>query len=158
MTALLGDCGIIASRVGDDPPGHEAIHRLEQAGPYISHVQLDATRPTGTVRVELDEKGGPTYRITEDVAWDYFELTPDWRALAERADAVCFGSLAQRSRESRETIRTFLSATRDETVIVFDANLRRPFYSPEVLSESLSLSNIAKLNDEELGTIVELLD
>jgi len=66
--------------------------------------------------------------------------------------------LAQRSRESRETIRSFLKATRDKTVIVFDANLRRPFYSPEVLSESLLLSNIAKLNDEELGTIVELLD
>jgi len=78
--------------------------------------------------------------------------------LAGRADAVCFGSLAQRSTKSRDTIRSLLRATRDETVIVFDANLRWPFYSAEVLSESLALSNIVKLNDEELARIVELLD
>jgi len=158
MTAMLGDCGIIASRVGDDSLGHEALQQLEQTSLDVSHVQLDAAHPTGTVRVELDDKGKPTYTIQEDVAWDYIEFTPDWQELAGRADAVCFGSLAQRSRESHATIRNFLKAMRDETVIIFDANLRWPFYSPEVLAESLALSNIAKLNDEELARIVELLD
>ena len=158
MAALLGDRAIIASRVGDDTLGHEALQQLEQTSLDVSHVQLDAAHPTGTVRVELDDKGRPTYTIQEDVAWDYLEFTPDWQELADRADAVCFGSLAQRSTKSRDTIRCFLRATRDETVIVFDANLRWPFYSQEVLSKSLTLSNIAKLNDEELARIVELLD
>jgi fructokinase len=158
MAAVLGDCGIIAARVGDDSLGREALHRLEQTGLDISHAQLDAAHSTGTVRIELDDKGRPTYTITEDIAWDYLEFTPDWQELAGRADAVCFGSLAQRSPESHATIRNFLKATRDETVIIFDANLRWPFYSPEVLAESLALSNIAKLNDEELARIVELLD
>jgi fructokinase len=158
MAALLGDCAMIASRVGGDSLGHEALQQLEQTSLDVSHVQLDAAHPTGTVRVELEDKGKPTFTIQEDVAWDHIEFTPDWQELAERADAVCFGSLAQRSPESHATIRNFLKATRDETFIIFDANLRWPFYSPEVLAESLALSNIAKLNDEELARIVELLD
>jgi len=158
MTALLGDCGIIASRIGDDPVGYEALDRLEQADVNITHVQRDATHPTGTALIQLDDKGKPNYTILEDVAWDYFELIPDWQDLAACADAVCFGSLAQRSAESRDTIQRFLKATHRETLIVFDVNLRRPFYSAEVLSESLGLSDIVKLNDEELQTVVELLN
>jgi fructokinase len=158
LTALLGDRGIIASRTGDDPLGYEALDRLEQADVNITHVQHDTSHPTGTARVQLDDEGKPAYTIVEDVAWDYFELTADWQELAAHADAVCFGSLAQRSPESRDTIRSFLKATRDETLIVFDVNLRKPFYSVEVLSESLRLSNIVKLNDEELRTVFELLN
>jgi fructokinase len=158
MTALLGDRGIIASRIGDDRPGYEALDRLEQAGVDITHVQRDASHATGRAQVQLDYDGDPAYTIVEDVAFDYFALTPDWQELAAQADAVCFGSLAQRSTASRDTIRKFLKATRGETVIVFDVNLRKPFYSADVLSESLRLSNIVKLNDEELGTVVELLN
>lgn len=158
MTALLGDRGAIASRIGDDPLGNKALDRLKQADVNITHVQRDATHPTGTARVQLDDEGKPAYTIVEDVAWDYFELIPDWQELAAQADAVCFGSLAQRSPESRDTIRSFLKATRGETLIVFDVNLRKPFYSAEVLSESLRLSNIVKLNDEELRIVVELFN
>ena len=158
MTAFLGDRGIIASRIGDDPLGYEALDRFEQADVNITHIQRDATHPTGTASVQLDDRGKPNYTIAEDVAWDYFELIPDWQELAARADAVCFGSLAQRSSGSCDTIRSFLKATRAETLIVFDVNLRKPFYSAEVLSESLWLSNIVKLNDEELRTVVELLN
>lgn len=158
MTALLGDCGIIASRIGDDPVGYEALDRLEQADVNITHIQRDATHPTGTALVQLDDKGKPNYTIVEDVAWDYFELIPDWQDLAACADAVCFGSLAQRSAESRDTIQRFLKATHRETLIIFDVNLRRPFYSPEVLSESLRLSNILKLNEGELTTVVVALN
>lgn len=158
MTAMLGDRVAIASRVGDDPLGYEALGRLEQADVNITHVQQDATHPTGTACVQLDDEGKPVYSIAEDVAWDHFELTPDWRELAAQADAVCFGSLAQRSPGSRETIRSFLKATRGESLILFDVNLRRPFYSAGVLSESFMLSNIVKLNDEELRTVAELLN
>ena len=158
MTALLGDCGIICSRIGDDVLGHKAIDRLNAAGVNVSQVQLDPSHPTGTVKVELDDNGQPAFTIVEDVAWDYFKLTPEWQELAARADAVCFGSLAQRSPESRDTIRGFLKATGGETLIIFDVNLRRPFYSAEVLSESLKLSNIVKLNDKEMPVVMGLLD
>ena len=158
MTALLGDSGIIASRIGDDALGHKALERLKRLGVTVSSVQLDETHPTGTVKVELDENGQPTYIIVEDAAWDHFELTSSWQELAKRADAVCFGSLAQRSPQSRDTIRQFLQAVRTDTLVVFDVNLRRPFYSPEMLSESLKLSNMAKLNEEELPIVMRLLD
>jgi fructokinase len=90
------------------------------------------------------------------VAWDFLEWTPEWEKLAGQADAVCFGSLAQRSPQSCETIRRFLRATSPAAVHIFDVNLRGDFYSPELLAESMSLANIVKLNDEELPRIMQL--
>ena len=46
--------------------------------------------------------------ILENVAWDHIPLTDGLKALAETLDAVCFGSLAQCSAVSRETIRAFV--------------------------------------------------
>ena len=158
MAAMLGDCGTIASRIGNDPLGDHALERLDEAGVGSLHIQRDATHATGTAEVQLDAEGKPVYSIVEDVAWDHFELNSDWQQLAAQADAVCFGSLAQRSHRSRETIRGFLGATRDETLVVFDVNLRRPYFSADVISESLLLSNIAKLNDDELRTVAEVFD
>ncbi len=156
MTALLGDCGIVASRVGTDVLGRRALERLALGGLTTSYVQLDAGYSTGTVRVRLDEEGKPNFTITEDAAWDVFAWTVDWQELAAQADAICFGSLAQRSPESRRTIRRFLEAARDEALLVFDVNLRMPFYSVEVISESLKLAKIVKLNNEELPVLMTL--
>jgi fructokinase len=156
ITTLMGDRGIVASRVGEDSRGLEALRRLEELGLDIDHVQTDPQRPTGTVEVELDIKGIARFEIADPVAWDSLAWTPDWQHLAEKADAVCFGSLAQRSEESRATIRRFLRATKTGTVKVFDVNLRQSYYSYEVLSESMKLADIVKLNDEELPKIMSL--
>jgi fructokinase len=161
--AMLGNRGIVASRLGNDELGREALHRLRQLGLATSYVQLDASHPTGTVLVELDEKGKPDFTITEDVAWDFLEWTESWQELASQADAVCFGSLAQRSPQSQKAIRQFLQATRKgdlriaPTLRVFDVNLRQAFYSAEVLSESLKLSDVVKLNDDELSMVMDIL-
>jgi fructokinase len=77
--------------------------------------------------------------------------------LAEEADAICFGSLAQRSTRSRETIRAFLRASRPGTIKVFDVNLRQSFYNAEVLASALAVAEIAKLNHEELRHVMRLL-
>jgi fructokinase len=156
ITALLGDRAVIASRVGPDVRASKALDRLRQADLVTSHVQLDAHHPTGTVEVKLDDKGKPAFTITENVAWDFLEWTAGWQELARQADAVCFGSLAQRSPPSRKTIRRFLEAARSDALIVFDVNLREPYNSAEVLSESLRLSNVVKLNDEELPVVTKL--
>jgi fructokinase len=157
MTSLLGDEGIVASRVGGDVLGRAAGRRLERLGLPASHLQIDPEHPTGTVKVDVDPTGQPTFQIAEGVAWDFFEWTPEWRALAQRADAVCFGSLAQRRPESRATIRAFLSSVRPGTTCVFDVNLRQSFYSAEVLSASAKLANIMKVNHEELSVVAKLL-
>jgi len=157
MTRLLSDEGMVASRVGNDALGRAAGRRLERLGLRTSHIQLDSTHPTGTVKVQVDPAGQPTFRIAEAVAWDFLAWTPEWRALAERADAVCFGSLAQRSPESRSTIRAFLSALRPGTTRVFDVNLRQSFYDADTLSESAKLADIMKVNNDELAVVAKLL-
>ena len=156
ITTLLRDQGIVASRVGVDSPGVEALRRMKELGLVISHVQTDRERPTGTVNVQLDAQGQARFEIAQPVAWDFLEWTEDWQRLAQEADAVCFGSLAQRSEESRATIRQFLAATSKRVVKVFDVNLRQSYYSQEVLAESMRLADIVKLNDEELPKIMSV--
>ena len=153
IASLLGDYGIPASRLGRDLLAEEAILRLTELGLPISFIQEDPNHPTGTVNVEVDDRGQPRFQIAESVAWDFLEWTPQWQILAEQSDAVCFGSLAQRSPRSRSTIRNFLKATRPDAVRVFDVNLRQNFYSPEILSDSMKLATIVKLNHEELPKI-----
>ena len=156
ITTLMGDQGIVASRVGEDSRGLHALRRMEELGLDIDHVQTDGENPTGTVSVELDGNGLARYEIAAPVAWDFLEWTRDWQQLAQNADAVCFGSLAQRSEGSCATIRKFLAAASSDTLKVFDVNLRQSFYSVETLSESMRLADIVKLNDEELPRIMGL--
>jgi len=157
MTSLLGDEGLVASRVGNDALGRSAARRLQRIGLKSSHIQLDSGHRTGTVNVEVDGAGQPTFEIAESVAWDFFQWTTDWHELAEKTDAVCFGSLAQRSLRSRATVRAFLQAVGKRTVRVFDVNLRQPFYSAETLDESLKLTDIVKLNQDEIAVVPKLL-
>jgi fructokinase len=157
MTSLLGDEGIVASRVGADALGAETKGRLARMGLNTEWVQLDTAHLTGTGRVQVDAEGQPRFAFAEPVAWDFLEWTPAWQVLAERADAVCFGSLAQRAPDSRRSIQAFLKAIRPETVRVLDANLRPPFYNAEVVSESARNADILKLNNEELPVLLDLL-
>jgi fructokinase len=157
MTSLLGDHGIVASRVGGDALGRTAGRRLERIGLRSKFLQVDTQHATGTAKVDVDPMGQPTFEIVENVAWDFFEWTPEWQKLASTADAVCFGTLAQRSPQSRTTIRSFLQEVGRGTTRVFDMNLRQKFYSAEMLDDSLKLADIVKLNQDELQIAVKLL-
>jgi fructokinase len=157
MTSLLGDHGIVASRVGSDALGRTAGRRLERIGLRGKYLQIDTQHPTGTAKLYVDPAGQPTFEIAEGVAWDFFEWTPEWQKLASTADAVCFGSLAQRSPQSRATIRLFLQEVSRGTTRIFDVNLRQHFFSAENLSDSLKLADIVKFNQEELPNAVKLL-
>jgi fructokinase len=156
ITNLLGDTGIPASCVGRDSLGDEALQRLAQLGLSSAFVQRDSAHPTGTVNVEIDDSGQPRFDISISVAWDFLAWTSAWQQLATKADAVCFGSLAQRSLQSQTTIRCFLQATHREAERVFDVNLRQNFYAAQILEESMKLATIVKLNHEELPRIMRL--
>lgn len=155
ITTLMGDEGIVASRVGQDSPGLDALRKLEELGLNIDHIQTDRDHPTGTTNVEIDPKGHPRFEIAPDVAWDCLQWTPAWQRLAARADAVCFGSLAQRAELSRATIRKFLAAS-SAALRVFDVNLRESHYSEDILVESMRLADIVKLNEAELPQIMSM--
>jgi fructokinase len=156
--AALGARGVVVSRVGDDALGREVLERLQHLGLDTAHVTTDPRHPTGAVEVRLDAQGVAEYVIHERVAWDYIPVTPSLLDLAARADAVCYGTLAQRSTESRQTIRHFLAATRpDRCLKVFDINLRQQYYNAALVRDLLPLSHILKLNDEEVPVVARLL-
>ncbi|HVE58878.1 MAG TPA: carbohydrate kinase [Pyrinomonadaceae bacterium] len=152
----LGNRGIVLSRVGDDESGRAILDELKSRNLSTDNIQIDAKNPTGVVKVSLNDEGQPSYEIVENAAWDFLELSADWRKLAQTADAVCFGSLAQRSAVSQKTIRGFIDLTKN--LRIFDVNLRQQFFSPKVLRSSLNLANVVKLNHEELPVIAEIFD
>ena len=154
---LLGSRAVVASRVGADDLGKQARNSLLRSGITDQFLQTDPEHSTGTVHVQLDSAGQPKFEIADGAAWDFLSWTDLWQALAESADAVCFGSLAQRSEVSRRVILNFLDATRPEALRVFDVNLRQSFYSAEIIKESVKRANVVKLNHEELPWVRELL-
>ena len=156
MAARLGNRGVIASRLGNDTLGAKARATLHAFPADISLLQSDAKHPTGTVGVEI-RGGEPHYTIHEPAAWDFLEWTREWRELASIANAVCFGTLAQRNAVSRATIQEFLSATRPECVRIFDVNLREPFFSAETIAGSLASATIFKLNEVEVPQVLVML-
>jgi fructokinase len=156
-STVLGERGVVASRVGADEPGREAIECLARAGVDSSQVQLDRLHPTGAVRVEVSASGQPDFTVAQSVAWDFIGWTSEWRELASGAAAVCFGSLAQRSPASRKTIVRFVDAAAAGALIVFDVNLRQSFHSEEVLVQSLNRSRVAKLNSSEFPVVMNEL-
>ena len=154
---VMGNKGMVLSKVGADALGEEALKLLHTQGVDVAHVQRDAISPTGTVSVSLDQQGHPNFIITRDVAWDRMEFTDDWRSVASSVDAVCFGTLAQRSPGSREAVRAFVNATPEQCLVVFDVNLRQFFYSAEIIRTSLELANVCKLNEQELPAVAAIL-
>ena len=142
---------IAVSALGEDALSEETVQQLEEK--KLNYEMPRVPYPTGTVLVELDAEGIPTYDIKENVAWDNIPFSESIENIARHAQAVCFGSLAQRNVVSRETIYKFLDSTPSDCVKIFDINLRQQFYTKEVIQESLKRCNILKINDEELITI-----
>ena len=153
---MLGAKAWLVSRVGDDLLGREILERLRSMQLLSDGVTVDASAPTGTVDVELNRDGQPKFVIRENVAWDYIPASDFARSAVARADAICFGSLAQRNETSRATIRSLVGLARPDALIIFDVNLRQNFYSPEILRTSLELANVLKINDEELPVLARL--
>jgi fructokinase len=142
----------VVSAVGDDKLGMEILDNFREKK-WNAMVEI-VPYPTGTVQVELDAEGVPCYDIKEGVAWDNIPYTPALEDLAKHTKAVCFGSLAQRSVVSRDTINRFIDAMpAEDTLKIFDINLRQGFYTKEILCNSFSKCNILKINDEELVTV-----
>ena len=143
----------VVSAIGDDKLGEEILANFKEK--KLDMIIETVPYPTGTVQVEIDQAGVPQYEIKENVAWDNIPWTPQLEMLARRTKAVCFGSLAQRSVVSRETIGRFLDTmpSADGSLVVFDINLRQGFYNAEILENSMKRCNILKINDEELVTV-----
>jgi fructokinase len=144
------------TRVGDDEFGREVFRRFAEAELPRETVQVDLERQTGTVAVTLDEGGFPHYTFAEDAAWERLEVTDEALQAVRGAHAVCFGTLGQRSAISRKTIQQLVAAASADALKIFDINLRLHFYSRELIDESLRLSNVLKVNDQELAVLTAI--
>jgi fructokinase len=158
MTHVLGNEAIVASRVGDDELGREARSVMQKLGLGTAHLQHDHQHETGTATVSIDAEGQPSFTIKESVAWDFLEWTAEWEELSSRADVVCFGSLAQRSPRSAETMQSFLRNALARALVICDVNLRQCFYNKDVLCRSFRHAHLVKLNEQELISVSSLLD
>lgn len=149
--------GLPFSRIGADALGDEIMSFLESVRLCTGFIQRDNDHPTGQVHVKVDASGHPEFDIKEDVAWDYMEPERRWLDAARGADAICFGTLCQRNRRSRNTIGKMLDVASD-SVLVFDVNLRGRYFSREIIVDSLEQCTLLKLNIHEQTTIQQLLD
>jgi fructokinase len=154
--AQLGGAVALVSAVGDDDLGRAALRELADRQIDLAEVQVSSAHPTGIVQVSIDGAGKPSYEFRADVAWDHLAWRGSLKPLAERAAAVCFGTLAQRGTESHATIQRFVRETQPDALRIFDVNLRKEFHSPEIIRQSLELANVCKLNDEELPHLARL--
>ena len=149
--AELGADSFLIGAVGEDELGAKALAELKKYGVDVTHVAR-LGHPTGNVQIELDE-GEPQYEISSDVAWDFCEWTAGLELMAPGVDAVCFGTLFQRSSVNRETLNRFLALTREDCLRVFDVNLRQQFWTNDIIVDSLNAANVLKLNQDELPIV-----
>lgn len=143
----------IVSAVGDDELGKNAIQQAIKLGANVTHLNTLPNKRTGTVDVFLN-KGQPDYTIHENVAFDFIPA-PKISA-QEPIDVFYFGSLAQRNPTSQNTLKGILEA-RDFKHVFYDINLRKEFYSREIVEYSLMHCTVFKVNDLEADIISKLL-
>lgn len=154
----LGAMGVPISTVGRDDRGKKALDLLRQSGLVVEGISVSDEYCTGYVDALLDKEGAAIYSFPDEVAWDYLAINEYAENVKIQLDAICFGSLAQRSGVSRRAILTYLDDLRPQTVRVFDVNIRQKFFSREIIESSLKRADFLKMNDEELVTIARLVD
>jgi fructokinase len=155
---MLGADAQLIARIGQDDPGRAILRRFVEMGMQTDAIQLDDHAPTGTASVVLNNGGVPHFVIQENVAWDRLMLMEKACAVVREADAVCFGTLAQRSETSCIAIQSLVASARPDALKIFDINLRQKFFSLEIIKASLDLTNVLKMNDEELPVLAKFFD
>lgn len=154
----IGDTGILVSRVGDDALGDELVTVLRQRGLTTAFIQRDRRKSTGRVHIALDAEGVPHYRGYQDVAFDYLKYKAELEELAPRADAVMYGTLAQRAAPTRRTLFKFLRAAA-RALKVFDLGYAHADLAElaRILPESLEMADIVKMNVAEMKAMQSVL-
>jgi fructokinase len=154
-TGAMGNDARLLSRVGNDEAGKEITAFLRKRGINTSLIQKDPHNDTGTVNVKFTNRE-PSYTITENVAWDAMELTSHWEKACTDADAFCFGTLAQRSEQSRKTIRALIESLPESALRILDINFRAPWYNREIVDWSIHHCDLIKLNRDEFEEIGQM--
>jgi fructokinase len=154
--------GIIVSCIHADQRGTEILRSLSRLGMSTRYIGNDTSHPTGMVSIFM-RNGEPGYQIEPGAAWDFIAHQVAFEELAGRCDAICFGSLAQRSPVTRDTIRKFLHNA-PQAIRLYDVNLRRntltgqPGFSREIIEYGCRTATIIKANRSELFAVLDILN
>ena len=154
----LGADSMIISTIGDDPRGKKALTELEEANLTTDGIAIDPIHPTGYVEAKINATGVAEYFFPYNVAWDHLAITETIKNIAPRLDAIAFGTLAQRTKESETTIHDLLRTLPKNCLKVFDINLRQHFYTFDTINKSLEVADIVKLNEEELPVLTLMFE
>ncbi len=142
----------LISAVGKDADGEKLLDFLRSFQLPLDLVQVQEQHPTSQVIVDTRDPENMRYDIVKPVAWDYLAWSPEQDRIVEAADAFLFGTLGARHPES---LATLLKLLRHPTLRIFDANLRPPHYSFDVIETLLGYTDILKINEEELEVFAE---
>ena len=153
--AAFGLSPLLVSRLGEDALAGQIRSLMATEGMDTAGIQADPGRPTGRVRVHMEE-GGHRFEILPEQAYDHIDPAQA-RAAAASANPslVYFGSLCQRGDVSRAALREILAATSCPRFV--DLNLREPWYSEDVIRFTLHGADILKINNDELATLAVML-
>jgi fructokinase len=151
----LGVATTIISRIGKDEDGNDILSFLKDQNVSPDSIQVGEEYKTGVVNVMINEKGNASYDIMYPSSWDKITLTNEMIEKVTESDVFIFGSLICRDEISRSTLYSLLDKAKYK---VFDANLRAPYFTSDVLNELMLKADFIKLNDEELWEISRNLD
>lgn len=157
FAAHARQCGLetsIVSALGQDDFGNKALAGIQAMGVGTRYIQ-ENDKPTGTVPVKITG-GQPQYEILPDVAYDYIDIDQIDLDELEDFDVFYFGTLIQRSEQSRSALYALLNSQEFEEIF-YDVNLRKKSFSKENILESLQYATILKVNDEEVDVLGPLL-
>ena len=157
LLSRIGGGAVPVTKIGNDKLGDRYLQEISKRGISTRYIQVDTSKPTGRVLVTIDDAQQANYQFEELSAWDALESNDSLVALAGRCHAVAFGTLAQRSNQSRRVIKKFISHA-TQAIRLFDVNLRQQYYSADVIDDSLRLATAVKLNEEELEEVGKLLE
>lgn len=145
----------LVSAVGRDLLGEELLLRLRNWNMDTDLVTRHSGLPTGYVRAVIGENGDARYEITPSVAWDQIFMNEDVTRAAVGAQALVFGSLAQRSQFNRTVLNRLFDVLpgRESAWRVFDVNLRTPHDDLELVRALAPRATLLKLNSEEAARL-----
>jgi fructokinase len=152
----LGHQGLVASAVGEDAQGDALLEAMARLGLDAGLVQRDPGHPTGRVDIRFDLAKNPSYTIVPGVAYEFLQYEERLAAAVAAADCFCFSTLAQREPVFSATLQRLLAAAAGGQIL-YDINLRKGCYTPEMIRTSLAAATILKLNEEEAEEVGRLL-
>lgn len=151
LLKLHGFQGAAAVRLGNDDLAKRALHELQRFGLATEYIQHDPLRPTGTAIVHREDDGH-RFEIVENACWDHYQWDERLEQLCDKAAVVCFGTLGQRSPQSRHTIRRFVESA-SHAIRVFDVNIRQHYFDADTILHGCENADILKLNHEEVPLV-----